>query len=195
MSSLEDKVRLTQAGYYADFFVYPAIVTGLVTAAAVLSPPSAWPGMLLAAGLGLFLWTFVEYHLHRWVLHHVPRVKDMHDAHHRDQMALIGSPTWMTILIIGVAVFLPALLIAGPALGAAFTAGLTLGYLLYVTVHHGVHHWKVRPGSYFYGLKRRHALHHHFDDMGNFGVTSGLWDRVFGTDVKVKKDRTGLTAR
>ena len=29
-------------------------------------------------------------------------------------------------------------------------------------------------------------LHHHFDEMGNFGVTSGFWDVVFGTDVKVR---------
>lgn len=191
MSLLEDKVRLTQAGYYADFYVYPVAITGLLAGALVLSPPAAWPGMLLAALLGLTVWTFVEYQLHRWVLHHVPRVKDMHDAHHKDQMALIGTPTWMTFLIIAITVFVPTVLIAGPALGAAFTAGLTLGYLLYVTVHHGVHHWRVRPGSFVYGLKRRHALHHHFDDMGNFGVTSGFWDKVFGTDVKVRKEGRG----
>jgi sterol desaturase/sphingolipid hydroxylase (fatty acid hydroxylase superfamily) len=63
-----------------------------------------------------------------------------------------------------------------------------LGYLWYVSVHHIVHHWKAEPGTYAYALKRRHMLHHHFDDMGNFGVTSGFWDRVFGTDLKGRRE-------
>ncbi len=29
-------------------------------------------------------------------------------------------------------------------------------------------------------------LHHHFDEKGNFGVTSSFWDVVFGTDLKVR---------
>jgi sterol desaturase/sphingolipid hydroxylase (fatty acid hydroxylase superfamily) len=29
-------------------------------------------------------------------------------------------------------------------------------------------------------------LHHHFDEKGNFGVTNGYWDVVFGTDIKVR---------
>ena len=32
-------------------------------------------------------------------------------------------------------------------------------------------------------MSPRHALHHHFDEKLNFGVTSGFWDKVFGTDV------------
>jgi sterol desaturase/sphingolipid hydroxylase (fatty acid hydroxylase superfamily) len=52
-----------------------------------------------------------------------------------------------------------------------------------------VHHWAVRPDSYGFRLKRRHALHHYFDDHGNFGVSSGFWDKVFGTDINVKAAR------
>ena len=37
--------------------------------------------------------------------------------------------------------------------------------------------------DYVYALKRRHALHHHYDEMANFGVTSGFWDHVFRTAV------------
>jgi sterol desaturase/sphingolipid hydroxylase (fatty acid hydroxylase superfamily) len=27
----------------------------------------------------------------------------------------------------------------------------------------------------------RHARHHHLSNGGNFGVTTGVWDHVFGT--------------
>jgi sterol desaturase/sphingolipid hydroxylase (fatty acid hydroxylase superfamily) len=182
-------MRLSRAGYYADFYVYPTVMTVATAGALALTPPSEWALVGLAMVLGVAVWTFVEYQLHRWVLHHVPRIKDMHDAHHHDQMALIGTPTWLSALSIGLLVLLPTWLLLGLPLALGFTVGLTLGYFFYVTVHHGVHHWKVRPGSYFFGLKRRHALHHHFDDMGNFGVTSGFWDKVFGTDIKVKDGR------
>jgi sterol desaturase/sphingolipid hydroxylase (fatty acid hydroxylase superfamily) len=52
-----------------------------------------------------------------------------------------------------------------------------------------VHHCRLQPVSYLYKLKHRHALHHHFDDAGNFGVTTGFWDKVFGTDIKVDRGR------
>ena len=37
-------------------------------------------------------------------------------------------------------------------------------------------------------LKRRHALHHHLDDHGNFGVTSGFWDHVFRTNLRARRE-------
>lgn len=188
-------MRLSRAGYFADFYVYPTVMTVMTAGALALSPPSQWAWVGLAILVGVGVWTFVEYQLHRWVLHHVPRIKDMHEAHHDDQMALIGTPTWLSALTIAVTVLLPSYLLVGLPLAAGFTVGLTLGYFFYVTVHHGVHHWKVRPGSYFFNLKRRHALHHHFDDMGNFGVTNGFWDKVFGTDIKVKDGRRARAAQ
>jgi sterol desaturase/sphingolipid hydroxylase (fatty acid hydroxylase superfamily) len=63
-------------------------------------------------------------------------------------------------------------------------AAVMLGYLWYVTAHYGMHHWRIRPASHLGRLRRRHALHHHFDDLGNFGVTSGFWDHVFRTNIE-----------
>jgi hypothetical protein len=43
-------------------------------------------------------------------------------------------------------------------------------------------------------VKRHHMLHHHMDHDGGFGVSSPIWDVVFGTMPKVKKPvgaRTG----
>ncbi len=180
-------MRLSQASYYADFYVYPVVAVTLSGAALALAPVVDWPWWLASFLFGLGVWTLAEYLLHRYVLHHVPWIHGMHEAHHDDQMALIGTPTWLSLGLIGIIVLLPGVLITDFTIGSGLTVGLMLGYLWYVTVHHGVHHWKIRPDGYFYRLKRRHALHHHFDDDGNFGVTSGFWDKVFGTDIRGKR--------
>jgi sterol desaturase/sphingolipid hydroxylase (fatty acid hydroxylase superfamily) len=108
----------------------------------------------------------------------------MHEAHHEDQKALIGTPTWLSLSIWAIVVLIPIWYVAGYSAASAFSVGMMVGYLWYISVHHIVHHWEPRVGSYGYGLRRRHALHHHFDDMGNFGVSSGFWDKIFGTDIK-----------
>lgn len=179
-------MRLGRIGYYADFYVYPVVITGLTTYAIWQGPEGAWATWLSAFIAGAALWTLVEYLLHRFVLHHVPYIKDMHDAHHEDQQALIGAPIWVSLSLMVVVVLIPLSLIAEQNVAIGLACGLMLGHFWYGSVHHILHHWKIKPGSYWFRLKRRHMLHHHFDEMGNFGVTSGFWDVVFGTDIKVR---------
>ncbi|HYD46273.1 MAG TPA: sterol desaturase family protein [Phenylobacterium sp.] len=38
-------------------------------------------------------------------------------------------------------------------------------------------------------MKRRHMAHHFHDETGNFGITSFLWDRAFGTFYDKASDR------
>jgi sterol desaturase/sphingolipid hydroxylase (fatty acid hydroxylase superfamily) len=180
-------MRLGRVSYYGDFFVYPAAVVGIVIAVLWMTAPAQWLTWAGAFLIGVGAWTLIEYLLHRYVLHHVPVVKDMHEAHHSDQKALIGTPTWMTVVFFAL-VFLPLYVVSDATIASGLTAGLMLGYLWYVSVHHIVHHWKAEPGTYAYSLKRRHMLHHHYDDMGNYGVTSGFWDRVLGTDLKGRRE-------
>ena len=181
-------MRLSATSYYSDYILYPTLATALTASALATTPIEKWGLWSLSFVAGAATWTFAEYQLHRWVLHHVPYVKDMHEAHHDDQKALIGTPSWLSLAIVLLLVLLPAILIAGFSYGAGFTAGIALGYFFYIIVHHGVHHWRLRPGSYMYKLKHRHALHHHFNDEGNYGVTTGFWDKVFGTDIKLGRD-------
>ena len=119
----------------------------------------------------------------------------MHDAHHADQLALIGTPIWISLSIMVVFVLLPLTFLVEQHVAIGLACGLMLGHFWYGGVHHILHHWKIEPGTYWYRLKRRHMLHHHFDDMGNFGVTSGFWDVVFGTDVKVRVAGAAAAAR
>lgn len=175
-------MQLSRRGYFADFYVYPAVAAGFI-AAAIVRAPSRWESTCSAVVVGIASWTLAEYLLHRYILHHLPWVKEMHDAHHKDQKALIGTPTYLTLIFMLGAVTVPSVLLAGAPIGCGFTAGMMLGYLWYVATHYGLHNWKVRPKGYFSRLRRRHALHHHYDELGNFGVTSGFWDYIFGTNI------------
>jgi sterol desaturase/sphingolipid hydroxylase (fatty acid hydroxylase superfamily) len=179
-------MRLGKVGYYGDFVVYPVAIAGLAVYAIWQGPPGGWSVWLGAFVTGAAAWTLIEYILHRFVLHHVPFIKDMHDAHHEDQLALIGTPIWISLAIMVVFVLIPLSLLTERHIAIGLACGLMLGHFWYGSVHHILHHWNIQPGTYFYRLKRRHMLHHHFDEMGNFGVTSGFWDVVFGTDVKVR---------
>ncbi|MFI5010935.1 MAG: sterol desaturase family protein [Hyphomicrobiales bacterium] len=176
-------MQLSKAGYYADFVVYPLLILGLL--AFQLVEAGAWRywafmGLALA---GFAIWTLFEYLLHRHVLHKVPILHDMHEAHHADPSALVGTPSWLSSLLFLVGALLPAWWALGFTSASVLTAGMMFGYLCYVGVHHVTHHWRVLPGSFLYGLKHRHARHHFAKAPGNFGVTTPFWDIVFRTNL------------
>ncbi len=175
-----------KVGYYGEFVAYPVLIGSFAAAALWRVSPERSMVWMAAFISGVGLWTLVEYALHRYVLHHVPYIKEMHDAHHNEQKALVGTPIWLSLGLFVAFAFLPLRLFADPTVAAGITGGLMLGYLCFEGVHHIIHHWQINPGTYGYRLKRRHLLHHHFDDKGNFGVTTGFWDAVFRTDVRVR---------
>jgi len=174
-------MHLGRLGYYSDFFVYPALIAGLCAWGLAGATPEAAGRWLAFALSSVAVWTLLEYLLHRFVLHHFPYLKEMHHSHHVEEKAQIGTPTWLSLGVFALVVVLPSWLGLGDRLGSAVTAGLMAGYLWYISVHHIVHHWHPGHSSYVYGLKRRHALHHHADETANFGVSSSFWDHVFGT--------------
>jgi sterol desaturase/sphingolipid hydroxylase (fatty acid hydroxylase superfamily) len=174
-------MRMSKAAYFADFFVYPPIISLLLTAALRPGSPVCWKESAVWAASGLVLWTLIEYVTHRFILHEIPYLADMHEAHHDDPDGFVGTPTWLSLPMICCGALLPMWWATGLAPASAFTAGMTTGYLWYVGVHHIVHHWRVEPDTYLHRLKRRHALHHHARRPCNFGVTIGAWDWVFGT--------------
>jgi sterol desaturase/sphingolipid hydroxylase (fatty acid hydroxylase superfamily) len=179
-------MRLGKVSYYGEFVVYPVVIASLAAVPLWRAPSERYALWLAAFISGVGLWTLVEYALHRYVLHHVPYIKEMHEAHHDDQRALIVTPVWLSLGSFAGFLVLPMWLVANPTVTVGVTAGMMLGYFCFEGVHHVLHHLRIQPGTYAYRLKRRHMLHHHFDDGGNFGVTNGFWDMVFGTDVKVR---------
>ncbi|MAU18993.1 MAG: fatty acid hydroxylase [Martelella sp.] len=171
---------LSRMGYFADFVAYPVLIA-ILGVAAPMYAGGHWAIADIATFLGsLALWTLLEYLLHRFVLHHLPWIRDMHERHHREVLALVGTPTWLSVALFLGLVFLPLFFLTGFAMAGITTSGLMSGYLWYVSVHHLVHHRHPAHSGYLYKLKRNHAVHH-ANDACNFGVTSRFWDDVFHT--------------
>lgn len=182
-------MRLSKINYYSDFVVYPLAILILgILGLHALGPKEASEWIVLFLG-SILAWTLIEYFLHRVVFHHVPVIRDLHQAHHDEERELLGTPIYLSLLAHLMIVFLPALVLSNLTVAAAISAGIMAGYLWYVAVHHIVHHWHTSHRGYLYKLKRRHALHHHATEDWNFGVTTGIWDRVFQTAAPDQQSR------
>lgn len=135
---------------------------------------------------GLFFWTFFEYLMHRFVFHFMsekPLAKKIHYAlhgvHHenpRDEDRIFMPPVPGIIIISIVFVIFYSIL---DQYTFGFLAGWLSGYLAYSFIHYHVHVSK--PHRYFRILWTHHALHHYKYDDKAFGVSTPLWDIVFGT--------------
>jgi sterol desaturase/sphingolipid hydroxylase (fatty acid hydroxylase superfamily) len=182
-------MKMSKFGYFAEFVLFPPLV--ILAALIGLHRPMPPPPLACVAVFvaGLVAWTLLEYLLHRGLFHHAPILSAIHARHHESPNDLIGTPAWASVLIAVIAVASPAWAMLGFDFGTAATAGLVCGYLWYVLVHYAAHHWQPRPGSYLYRTRMRHAQHHHQSEQGNFGVTTSLWDHVFGTTLEAPSAR------
>jgi len=181
-------MRPSKLTYYADFVVYPAVIVGL--AAAGLAQ-GAWHNRaewLCAQVTGFVIWTLAEYILHRSVLHKKTYFAPMHGEHHAAPLAYIGTPAWVSVSVLSACVLLPVWRWLGFAVADGLTVGVMTGYWWYGVVHHVIHHRANKSSpSYFNDLRAWHMRHHYSPKSGNFGVTTSIWDRVFGTAIKRDK--------
>ena len=144
--------------------------------------------------LGLFIWTFVEYIMHRFVFHYMPKDKPwalrmhfiFHGVHHdypSDARRLVLPPSvsipLATIFYFLFQAILPLNYIWG------FFPGFLLGYLFYDISHYAIHHFNFK-GNLWKKIKQHHMLHHYQDPDKGYGVSSPLWDKVFGSDFEKK---------
>jgi len=145
--------------------------------------------------LGVFFWTFTEYILHRFVFHYQPISKIglrisyvLHGNHHeypRDRERLF-MPAIPSILLASLFLTIFYLTIGKKAI--PFFPGFMFGYLMYGSMHYAIHAWNP-PFKWMKGLWRNHHLHHYkHADLG-FGVSSTLWDHIFGTMYDLKKKK------
>ncbi|MGE0786952.1 MAG: sterol desaturase family protein [Sandaracinaceae bacterium] len=132
--------------------------------------------------VGLFLWTFLEYVLHRFAFHERKlgrTVAKEHIQHHAtpDYFASALMKLKLAIPILGALALLGLLFGVG---GLGLVLGVISGWQIYEAIHRATH---VRGPRNRYGAwARRHHLHHHFQNArANHGVTTPLWDWVFGT--------------
>ena len=139
------------------------------------------PGALVAGGFG---WSFAEYALHNWRGHKGRGKNEFsreHLAHHAKADYFAPTRKKIFAALKTVALLLPlGWLAVGMVHSALFTAGFISMYAFYELLHRRMH---THPPSGFYGRwARKHHFTHHFSRPNhNHGVSSPLWDMVFGT--------------
>jgi sterol desaturase/sphingolipid hydroxylase (fatty acid hydroxylase superfamily) len=134
--------------------------------------------------IGLFLWTLLEYVLHRFGGHQRAfgdAISREHLSHHArpDTFATFARKAVLAVPVL-TALFALVALGVGVVAAAAVTAGTAAGWCFYEQLHRATH---VRAPRNAYGAwARKHHLAHHFaSSRKNHGVTTPLWDWVFRT--------------
>lgn len=150
--------------------------------------------------LGLLVWTFTEYNLHRFVFHWVPpgefgkKVNFMfHGVHHaypRDSYRLVMVPPVslpLAFLFYFSFRFLLGKIFGDEHLVAPFFVGLVTGYLFYDMTHYALHHVNFKS-RFWLELKQHHMIHHYQEPHNGFGVTTKFWDLIYRTTFKKKHE-------
>lgn len=181
---------------------HPLVIWGLYLPAIILLPvysynklqTSGWMILVFFVS-GMVFWTFFEYIMHRFVFHmaaHSPRAQRisyvMHGNHHefpRDKQRLFMPPVPSIILASLLFVIFYGILRVN-----AFSVfpGFMLGYLIYGSMHYAIHAWNP-PFKWMKPIWRNHHLHHYKSDHMGFGVSSNIWDKVFGTEFDLKQEK------
>jgi sterol desaturase/sphingolipid hydroxylase (fatty acid hydroxylase superfamily) len=155
---------------------------------------------LLWFAAGMLLWTLFEYIIHRFAFHHTSENKKIrqiiylfHGNHHdypRDKERLLMPviPSLVIAFQIFLLMYLIAFLTGLPEFIFSFFPGFISGYLIYGTMHYAIHAW-YPPFKWMKPLWRNHQLHHYKNEKRGFGVSTTLWDRVFGTMYNLKKEK------
>ncbi|NJN41993.1 MAG: fatty acid hydroxylase [Flammeovirgaceae bacterium] len=139
---------------------------------------------------GFLTLTWIEYNVHRYIFHMKPITKirekiqyTMHGIHHefpkdKDRLAMppLLSITISTILLLFFKLIMGDLVFA-------FLPGILCGYAFYLFIHYIVHAY-APPKNFFKFFWVNHSVHHYKDNERVFGVSSPLWDYIYGTMLK-----------
>jgi sterol desaturase/sphingolipid hydroxylase (fatty acid hydroxylase superfamily) len=134
---------------------------------------------------GLAAWTLLEYLVHRFAFHWHPTGQRLHQRHHDQPGNLEAERSSLSTPLLALPIGFVLIVSAGVKAGSAVFAGLLLGYLTFIALHHVVHRCQIDSNSWLYSAKMRHLIHHRLENC-NFGVTTGFWDIVFGTSASVR---------
>jgi len=175
------------------FWIFPLLAVFLLYFTSKGGLKGSVDSLVWLVPAGLFLWTLLEYGLHRFAFHMQAPVRNpvlreiingSHLAHHaspRNLDTILVHPTFG----LAVSAILYGVLFA--ILGNAFSAsavmtGIWIGFLYYEAVHYRVH-FSLSNSGLIAMQRRRHFYHHFTNNKRCFGVTSPLWDYVFGTKI------------
>lgn len=147
--------------------------------------------MLVYFITGVTLWPLLEYGLHSGLGHHFLRGKTAFSREHLQHHARkdFFAPTWKKA-VVAVPVFLLLLglftQLGGFHNALALTSGFILMYITYEVVHRRAH-TRGPTGPYSRWVRRNHFSHHFQNPRKNHGVTTPIFDYLFGTHVEPGK--------
>jgi sterol desaturase/sphingolipid hydroxylase (fatty acid hydroxylase superfamily) len=176
---------------FRSFWIFPLAGAVLLFFTSRSEPQSRAPDLLRHIASGLLIWTFLEYLLHRFVFHtripiRNPRLRYIVNASHLGHHASPRDPNQLLVLpAFGAAI---SLLLFGlfAAISrswysaAGVMTGVWAGFLYYEAVHYRVH-FSLAGGGMVAWQRKAHFYHHFTNNRRCFGVTSPIWDYVFGT--------------
>lgn len=163
-----------------------------------LTAPDPGLDLVLAFPLGVVLWSFMEYALHRFAFHEARGSNygsREHLRHHGSDDTVLESwyLSWAGVLLVSLLV-IPALgrLVGVDQVGWGGGFGYLTAYGFYDLVHWRAHRRPIPRGPFgrYEAMVRKHHFIHHFHaPRQNHGVTTPFWDHVFGTYVDVDRVR------
>jgi sterol desaturase/sphingolipid hydroxylase (fatty acid hydroxylase superfamily) len=173
--------------------LWTPVVAYFIGAAALEHGRDRWIIVPVGVFVGWFVWTFVEYTMHRFIFHYHPKTEKlkrvffvMHGVHHAQPMCktrLVMPPAIsvpVALVFYAVIRLLTVQLLGAPQWFYPVFGGFIGGYLIYDLMHYSIHHSSVRSGIFF-AIRKHHLRHHGACSFMRFGVTFSLWDHVFGT--------------
>lgn len=179
---------LSKVHFSVPLLLFVPVIAGCLWHAPATGASAMW------YAYGLLVWTFTEYFLHRFIFHWTPPGKIgarlhfiFHGVHHdypNDRLRLVMPPS----VSIPLALFFFGIfrVILGAPTVFPFFAGFISGYLCYDMMHYAMHHLNLKY-PFWQRIKQHHMLHHYQQPDKGFGVSSPLWDYIFGTTFLFKK--------
>jgi sterol desaturase/sphingolipid hydroxylase (fatty acid hydroxylase superfamily) len=175
-ASTLERLCASKVNYWLSFALDAATV--VITTAAGISMTHETGHAFLTFAAGVLIFTFIEYGMHRWLFHaRASFATASHQNHHFSP----HRPTAMPFIcgpLGAVLIWQLTTTLIGTESGTLLTAGIMCTYLYYGVLHDLQH--RIRVKGWMKMRWRDHALHHSTHNR-NYGVTTSLWDRVFGT--------------
>ncbi len=148
--------------------------------------------------VGILIWSFTEYMLHRFIFHFEPKSEFghrlhfiFHGVHHdypSDSRRLVMPPS-VSIPLAALFYFLFEMLF-GNVYVSPFFVGFLTGYLFYDMTHYAIHHFNMH-NKFWLAIKNHHMKHHYQNPGKGFGVSSPVWDEIMGTNFPASQNKKG----
>ncbi len=180
--------KITRTSIYVPVIMHTVIAISFVFLASSYAGLNWWT-IAITFVLGWLTWSLTEYWVHRIVYHIHTKNKLLlkiqhlgHGIHHQyptDPERLAMPPLPAIALI---SVFFGVFYLIMGWYAFAFFPGFLIGYMLYIALHYAQHRFKAPKFKPLNRLWKFHAQHHYkFPETKAFGVSTRLWDWVFGT--------------